>query len=248
MKPPWWRQVPGFRAGKPWREFVAFVGYFFMLILGIAGAIGAGARGVLLVIGSFIGFLLITDGWGFRSRLPLLRSANRALAATGWGLFLVVWFGAVGLTAPSANQSLHKSGGLAFASPRTAATPVATADATLTPTAPPIPVTVASTPTPTPTPTHLTPPPTAEPTPTPTPTPSFNYCGAPVNPWHYNFCGGDRIYLPPATFCAYFSCTGTFWSGDGYVVQCQDSLFSKSGGTSGSCSHHDGYRRPLYAP
>jgi len=50
---------------------------------------------------------------------------------------------------------------------------------------------------------------------------------------------------PPSAFCNYFSCIGNFWNGRGYVMQCRDSLFSKSGGISGSCSSHGGNSRAL---
>lgn len=95
-----------------------------------------------------------------------------------------------------------------------------------------------------------TPPPRQAQTPTPTPPPSqgTNLCGAPSNPWGYNFCAGSLIYSPPSNFCSYFACIASFWNGVGYVIQCQDFMFSKSGGRSGSCSQHGGNYRPLYAP
>jgi hypothetical protein len=103
--------------------------------------------------------------------------------------------------------------------------------------------------------------PVATPTPTPVPTPAAvvatlapappaaNTCGAPSNPWGYNFCGGNYIYSPPGTFCSYFSCIPSFWkSTNGYVEQCVDGMFSHSGGRQGSCSYHGGNQRPLYGP
>jgi hypothetical protein len=93
-----------------------------------------------------------------------------------------------------------------------------------------------------------TPSPTAQPTathaaPTPTPPP----CADPCNPWGYNFKPGKLIYSPPGAFCDYFNCIANFWNGNGYVMECQDATFSKSGGISGSCSHHSGNWRPLYS-
>lgn len=86
----------------------------------------------------------------------------------------------------------------------------------------------------------------------PAPPSAFNYCGAPSNPWHYNFCCGTLISAPNPSFCQYFTCIKSFWiediPNDGYVVQCQDSMFSLSGGESGACSYHGGELRPLYAP
>jgi len=70
--------------------------------------------------------------------------------------------------------------------------------------------------------------------------------GAYGNPWGYNFEGGSFIYNPPYTFCNYFPCIPSFWDGSGYVIQCTDGDFSKSGGIQGSCSYHGGNWRPLY--
>jgi hypothetical protein len=87
--------------------------------------------------------------------------------------------------------------------------------------------------------------PTARPTAVPT-APPRNLCGAPANPWNYNFCGGGTISAPPGNFCDYFNCIPSFWqSTKGYVEQCHDGLYSHSGGRSGSCSSHGGNLRPL---
>lgn len=85
-------------------------------------------------------------------------------------------------------------------------------------------------------------------TPTPTPTPPSCKTQVPTNPWEYDFClGGSVIYSPPAGFCSYFLCIGNFWNGRGYVIQCRDGAFGKSGGIRGSCSWHGGNLRALYA-
>lgn len=68
------------------------------------------------------------------------------------------------------------------------------------------------------------------------------------NPWGYNFEGGQVIYDPPSNFCSYFTCISSFWNGSGYVIECADGKFSKSGGRSGACSQHGGYSRTLYSP
>lgn len=69
------------------------------------------------------------------------------------------------------------------------------------------------------------------------------------NPWGYAFDPGSLIYTPVPGFCSgqYFSCTPSFAQGIGYVVECQDRLYAKSGGRPGSCSHHGGDRAILYA-
>jgi hypothetical protein len=116
--------------------------------------------------------------------------------------------------------------------------------ATDTPTATATPMqTPQATPTPTPTPTAK---PTQKPAPKPTPTPQAK-TGVNGNPWGYDFNAGNLIYNPPTNFCTYFNCITTFWNGQGYVVECQDTTYSKSGGRSGSCSHHGGNLRPLYS-
>jgi hypothetical protein len=82
----------------------------------------------------------------------------------------------------------------------------------------------------------------------PKPAPPKSTCGAPANPWGYNFCGGGFIYSPPASFCAYFNCIPSFWKSTlGYVDECNDGTYSHSGGRQGACSYHHGERRPLYA-
>jgi hypothetical protein len=85
----------------------------------------------------------------------------------------------------------------------------------------------------------------AKPKPKPTKKP-VDFCGAPANPFGYNFCGGSLITSPDADTCSYFSCIPAFWDGKGYMEQCTDDMVSMSGGRSGSCSHHGGNRRPVY--
>lgn len=77
---------------------------------------------------------------------------------------------------------------------------------------------------------------------TPTPCPAVN-----CNPWGYNFIPGNFIYSPPSAFCTYFSCVNTFLHGHGYVVECQDGEYSKSGGFQSVCANHGGVMRPLYS-
>ena len=111
----------------------------------------------------------------------------------------------------------------------------------IAPTATPSP-TPSPTPTPTPTPTPVPAPPVQQPVQQPAPPSSVN-----GNPWGYDFNPGNLIYSPPSAFCSYFSCIGNFPYGKGYVEECQDGMYSKSGGRSGSCSYHGGDLRPLYS-
>lgn len=78
-----------------------------------------------------------------------------------------------------------------------------------------------------------------------TPRPS-ELCGAPYNPWAYNFCSGDVIWTPPDTFCEFFECIERFWKGRGYVVQCRDGSFSKTGGRLITCNRNGGEYRTLF--
>jgi hypothetical protein len=104
-----------------------------------------------------------------------------------------------------------------------------------------LPATATPTRTPTPSPTPV---PTATPIPpTPPPCTTLN-----CNPWGYTFAGGNHITNPPLEFCSYFPCIPNFWNGTGYVVECDDALYSKSGGNQGVCSQHGGVLRILYAP
>ncbi len=70
------------------------------------------------------------------------------------------------------------------------------------------------------------------------------------NPWGYSFVAsnGRLIYAPNPAFCGqYFHCIPNFPNGKGYVVECRDMMFSKSGGIAGSCSRHKGNWQTLYA-
>jgi hypothetical protein len=104
------------------------------------------------------------------------------------------------------------------------------------------------------TPTTLSDTPTVVPTKKPTPAskPTPRPCGnAGCNPWNYDFNPGNLIYYPPGNFCSYFNCIVSFYSsddpGDGYIVECQDSTYSQSGGERGACSYHGGVLQPLYS-
>jgi hypothetical protein len=135
------------------------------------------------------------------------------------------------------------------ARPTSTATPVPTATASATPTQAP---TAAPTPAPTPVPTAA---PTRVPTAVPTAAPAApppaaaaSTCGAPANPWNYGFCSGSTISSPPSGFCSYFNCIANFPNGRGYVIECTDATYSKSGGIQGSCSQHGGNWRALLQP
>jgi hypothetical protein len=67
------------------------------------------------------------------------------------------------------------------------------------------------------------------------------------NPWGHNFSPRNVITDLPSGFCNYFDCISNFSNGLGYVVQCGDLRYSKSGGRSGVCSQHGGLKRALYS-
>jgi hypothetical protein len=157
----------------------------------------------------------------------------------GAALAVLLFFACIGAAVASVQ--------LATPSPPTPTTPSQQAALLVSPT-------VTDSPTPTPSPT-LTPTPTPKPAlaptqapqptplpPTPTPCPGVN-----CNPWGYNFIPGHYIYSPPSAFCTYFHCIVNFFKGHGYVVECKDSEYSKSGGLKGACSYHGGVLRPLYS-
>ncbi|MGC1212142.1 MAG: hypothetical protein WA890_12855, partial [Micromonospora sp.] len=86
------------------------------------------------------------------------------------------------------------------------------------------------------------------PSPSTSPSPSpGDLCGAPQNPYGYNYCGGSYIYSPATDVCDYFDCVAEFWDGRGYMVQCNDGLHSMTGLPGGPCADHGGTRRPVYA-
>lgn len=91
-----------------------------------------------------------------------------------------------------------------------------------------------------------TPKPSPTPTPKPTPTPVLVTTGMNGNPWGYDFNPGTEIYNPNPDFCSYFHCISNFWNGAGYVVQCGNGHYNKSGGRRGACSRDGGVAQTLY--
>lgn len=103
-----------------------------------------------------------------------------------------------------------------------------------------------------PPPTTQAPPPTTQAAPPPPATSAApagdDLCGAPSNPYGYNFCGdGGYIYSPGGSVCTYFDCIGNFSNGHGYMVECSDGTYSMSGGIRGECSDHGGEEQPVYS-
>lgn len=128
-----------------------------------------------------------------------------------------------------------------------AAQPIVTTTSAASPDA----ITSVSTPSalPAPSPSTTAPAPVAAPLPTrarshapqPPRSPAESLCGAPQNPYHFNLCGrGSLVYSPPSDICSYFDCIPNFPNGKGYMVECNDGMYSMSGGRQGACSYHHG--------
>ena len=79
--------------------------------------------------------------------------------------------------------------------------------------------------------------------------PNSSLCGAPANPFGYNFCGrGGYIYnADPAKVCSYFNCIANFGESRGYMIECKDGTYSTAGGRSGRCSYHGGEEQAVYS-
>lgn len=190
--------------------------------------------------------VMATGGWlrgvpGFRTGSPW----RMAVAAVGYlgmgGVALIAAIAIIG----AATGGLNTNG-----NPVAAVTPSAPQVNASSPSAPalhsPSPVALRPSPSHAPSP---KPSPRAKPSPAPKPPVVKSTCGAPANPWGYNFCGGQLIYSPASSFCSYFNCIPSFWnSTKGYVDECVDGTYSHSGGRSGACSYHHGELRPLYRP
>lgn len=133
-------------------------------------------------------------------------------------------------------------------------TPKPTTNPTTKPTSKPTPKATPNPPSPKPSPNPPTPTPTPTP-PTPTP-PTVHQCASasnfPSQAHCYTFVNTRKLINSPASgFCitstSGFACIPSFsHQTGGYVVQCNDGLFSHSGGRQGACSYHKGERRILY--
>ncbi|GCE45711.1 hypothetical protein EI42_02872 [Thermosporothrix hazakensis] len=210
----------------------------------------------LIAIISMFAYLICVGVWTFRDKRPWPPAHKGIKRALSLGLVMLVVTFSCGLFAalpvPKAPvaQSVVVTPTLApTATPTLKPSPTPTLKPSPTPTPKPSP-----TPTPSPTPEPTQPPaPTPEPTQPPAPTqpPEPTQPPAPIgvngNPWGYNFESGSLIYSPPPEFCNYFACINNFYNGNGYVVQCNDGMYSKSGGRPGVCSYHGGAGRTLYA-
>lgn len=244
----WWRRIPGFRTGRKWKQVLAILGYLLIAIW-VVQTPTKPALGVLGLL-SLAAAWLATNAFGLRTRIPMFRSANRFEAAGAWSGLAFAILLAASLAGAPPNSSYTGVG----SGPSVSPSPIGVAQEQSPTTA----ASASQSPSPSPKP---SPSPSPSPSPVPSPSPSpisqpapppvvFDFCGAPDNPWHYNFCtpnSGRYIYSPNAGFCGYFNCIASFWrSTNGYVDECNDGTYSHSGGRSGACSYHGGEMRPLW--
>lgn len=84
------RQIPGFRSGTRWKQVLAVVGYAVVLpLIGWQLASGNVAAGLFWLETLGVAWL-IANAWGVRSRIPVLNSSKRLVAAAGGvGLTLI---------------------------------------------------------------------------------------------------------------------------------------------------------------
>jgi hypothetical protein len=250
------RWIPGFRSGTWWKAVIASLFYGFFLIGVVGGLVTAQWATAGFALCALAIAVLLLDLISYRHVRPanivLLSGLLIAFAGCGISVANVPAQPASGhqqaRAAPPPVQSVPPTTVPILAtSPTASATsaPTPTPTASLTPFPSPTP-TPAEPPTPVPTPVATPVPATAPPPPPPPPPPAANLCGAPPNPWSFNFCGGSTISSPPSAFCSYFGCIANFWNGRGFVIECNDGMYSKSGGIRGSCSYHGGDQRALY--
>jgi hypothetical protein len=226
---------------------------WLVIVMVVAAALPWVAGGLLPWVLIAIG--VVATGIGtvglLRGPLPRIKVASRPAAA---GALLL---GVAVVGAGSALATTH---------PAPATPPATTHPAAEAPVAPPViplepttempyPTTVPPTTPPPTTPASTAPattrPPTTSPPrsprPTARPTQPAPLCGAPANPYGFNFCGrGGLVYQPPAAVCSYFDCVSGFPDGTGYLEECRDHSYSLTGGQPAACAKHGGSRRTVY--
>jgi len=210
------RLLQWFRTRPTWAK-VALV----LLFLGLLPWLLIAAGLALLAVG-LVGLV--------RGSLPRFRITSRPLAVGAVALGLVSFVGGTAFA------------GAVMQSPPSAP-PVTQAPRAAPPTqAPAVPITAPAIPA-----SVRQPPATHAPTSAPPKTTvPRSLCGAPDNPYGYNFCGrGGLVTNPPAGICDYFSCIPNFVNGVGYMEECQDGMYSMSGGRRGACSDHGGELRAV---
>jgi hypothetical protein len=144
-------QVSGFRPGPGWQKAIALTGYGLVAVL-VGDGIGSGQPNLAVFgLGGLLLALLAVNAWGLRKRIPLLNSANKVIATSGWVIAVLLLTAGIGLA--------------------TAATPILTSPAAARNSSP----AASRAPAPTPSPIHTSTPTatqTVSPTPSPSPSPT----------------------------------------------------------------------------
>ena len=79
------RSVPGYRSHVIWKQIVASVGYFALLLNALGSAIS-----LLVSLETVLIVWLAADAWGLRSRIPALSTGNFVHKALAWAGILFV--------------------------------------------------------------------------------------------------------------------------------------------------------------
>lgn len=92
---PWYKHIPGFRTGKPWKMVVAVLGYIFMAV-GLFSPPAADSK-MTHTVNFFNNFLLIVPAFviftnlcGIWSKLPLLKSSSRGTRRAGIAIYIII--------------------------------------------------------------------------------------------------------------------------------------------------------------
>ncbi|MBF2516140.1 serine/threonine-protein kinase [Listeria marthii] len=92
---PWYKHIPGFRTGKPWKMVVAVLGYIFMAV-GLFSPPADDSK-MTHTVNFFNNFLLIVPAFviftnlcGIWSKLPLLKSSSRGTRRAGIAIYIII--------------------------------------------------------------------------------------------------------------------------------------------------------------
>ncbi|MDT0049128.1 serine/threonine-protein kinase [Listeria cossartiae subsp. cayugensis] len=92
---PWYKHIPGFRTGKPWKMVVAVLGYIFMAV-GLFSPPSDDSK-MTHTVNFFNNFLLIVPAFviftnlcGIWSKLPLLKSSSPGTRRAGIAIYIII--------------------------------------------------------------------------------------------------------------------------------------------------------------
>ncbi|MCD2224799.1 serine/threonine protein kinase [Listeria cossartiae] len=92
---PWYKHIPGFRTGKPWKMVVAVLGYIFMAV-GLFSPPADDSK-MTHTVNFFNNFLLIVPAFviftnlcGIWSKLPLLKSSSPGTRRAGIAIYIII--------------------------------------------------------------------------------------------------------------------------------------------------------------